>query len=287
MRMRAASLAVLAIIAIGVLIFASCAGLRCSLTAHRTHKHQDDAITPEKAGWETLTPIDGMTVYAKGDTANPPILLLHEIPGLIPETVHFADQLVEEHKYRVYMPLFFGKFGNPPVGRLRQLLVCAGPNFNCYTTRPSPVIGKLEHLRDYILSRHPRQQMGIIGMCLTGGMPVALVNDRVKDRVAAIVLSQPALPLPLTASMRRSLGVDPKPALDSKVAILGVHFGKDCLAPPERFQSLAGQLELRTIPTTDPHAHSVLTVEGQHSKDKEVGAAIKRVFDFLDEHLRR
>jgi dienelactone hydrolase len=286
MRLRMAGLAVLAILAIAGLTFLSCAGLRCSMMRHSTHSQRDEAVSAEQTGWTTIAPVDGMTVYAKGEATDPPILLMHEIPGLIPETVRLGDQLVDRH-YRVYMPLFFGKFGTRPIGTLRQLLVCAGPNFNCYSTSPSPVLRKLELLRNRIAETHKNQKMAIIGMCLTGGMPVGLVN---KD-VGAIVLSQPALPLPLTASLRRSLGVDVKPALGSDIPILAVHFEKDCLAPDERFTSLESirgkRLVVHGIKTTNPKAHSVLTVEGQHSNDPEVKAAIQHVFDFIDDHLRR
>src|SRR5437660_4426982 len=37
----------------------------------------------------------------------PPVLLLHEMPGLSPDTLQFAD-CIAQHGYTVYVPLLFG-----------------------------------------------------------------------------------------------------------------------------------------------------------------------------------
>jgi dienelactone hydrolase len=269
MRVRSASLAVLSVLLVaGVILFASCARLRCIVGAHSTHESKDLRINAAIDGWKLLNPsVDGLTVYVKGETSDPPILLLHEIPGLLPETVRFADQLVD-HKYHVYMPLFFGSFSGR-IGAVRQMLeVCGGHDFNCLSADESPVVAKLKDLRDRIAEDHKdhKQRMGIIGMCLTGGMPLSLVNDN----VAAVVLSQPAVPFPLTDAKRHSLGADLGPITDPKneTAVLGIRFDKDCLAVSERFEDLQKKIESRldlcVVTSKDEHAHSVLTVEGHN-----------------------
>jgi dienelactone hydrolase len=286
MRWRRASLAVLVIpLLAGLVLFASCSGLRCVISSHSTHKDKEPATVAE---WPKDDPIDGMTVYVKGE--GPPVILLHEIPGLLPETAKFAEKLVHAG-YRVYMPLLFGKF-NGRIGGVRQFLVCAGPNFNCYSSAESPVVKKLERLRDRV-TENGRRRVAIIGMCLTGGMPLSLVNES----VAAVVLSQPALPFPLTAATRASLGVDLHRfgKKSWKGHVLAIRFENDCLAAPERFATMCdniptGQLTIHVVPSDKPCAHSVLTVEGQHEGGvvhDAAQAAIRHTTCFLEAHLKQ
>ena len=293
MRVRSACLCCFgALLAVAFVLLSSCASVKCMLGAHSTHRAERKPVEAESIGWQKIDPVDGMTIYAKG--SGPPILLLHEIPGLIPETVRFADSLVKRG-YRVYLPLFFGKF-HDDVGLPRQLVVCAGLNFNCYSGKESRVLGKLAMLRTRIENdrQHAHQKIGIIGMCLTGGMPLALVGKR----VGAIVLSQPSVPFPLTKGTRHSLAVDEKryeEARDAGVHILAIRFEQDCLAVPERFDRLrakvGGLLETHVVPSCDPRAHSVLTVEGQHQHggrvEDEAKKAIERTYRFLDTYVRR
>ncbi|HJQ35839.1 MAG TPA: dienelactone hydrolase family protein [Thermoanaerobaculia bacterium] len=288
MRWRRASFAILVILlSTGLVLFVSCSGLRCIASSHSTHDDEKPTAIKEWAKDEPA--IDGMTVYVKGE--GPPVILLHEVPGLLPETVRFAEKLAGAG-YRVYMPLFFGKF-NDRVGRVRQFFVCAGPNFNCLSTDESPVVKKLETLRDRITA-NGRQRVAIIGMCLTGGMPLALVNDR----VAAVVLSQPAVPFPLSAAKRASLGVD-LDRLEHKAwqgHVLAIRFAEDCLATKERFETLCRKiptdhLTIHVVPTDKPCAHSVLTVEGQNKANGDVKTvaqtAIQHTTCFLARHLKK
>jgi dienelactone hydrolase len=279
---------IVAIVAVVVLLLASCSAIRCVFTAHKTHKMNADEVTPEQAGWPEIAPVDGMKVYAKGEPAHPPVILLHELPGLMPETVSFADALVGKG-YRVYMPLFFGRFGHR--AGLRAFAVCPGPSFNCLSEKEGRVVTKLRALRDRIASDHRarNQKLGIIGMCLTGGMPLALVDEN----VAAVVLSQPAIPFPFFECQRRSLGASLDAAARLPVEVLAIRFTSDCMVPEERFAALraripADRLDTYEITTTNEHAHSVLTVEGQHPGEvsEQAKAAIEHTFRFLDDHLK-
>lgn len=265
-----------------LLSLSSCTVLRCVLMKHNTG-HGMAHISPACGGWEPDPPVDGMKVYVKGDRAHPPILLLHELPGSSPETLCFANDLVERG-YRVYMPLFFGKLGEG-VGTARQMAVCAGPNFNCLSSKESRVVRKLRTLRDRIAAAHGDQKLGVIGMCLTGGMPLALADEK----VAAVVLSQPSIPFPFTQHQRRSLGVSEtslQRAAAAGVAVLRIRFACDCLVPAERFATIESRfdrLETIVVPSDDPREHSVLTGES-HGADAR--AAIRSTYDFLDRHVK-
>ncbi|HEX8169133.1 MAG TPA: hypothetical protein VF824_01175 [Thermoanaerobaculia bacterium] len=270
------------ILLLAAFCFSSCTTLRCVFMTHHSKAAGGHHEAAPQDAWEDDQPVDGMKVYVKGNPDDPPILLLHELPGLLPQTVAFADEIVKRH-YRVYMPLLFGGFGREaPLAR--QLLLCAGPNFNCLSTHESRVAGKLRVLRDRIYARHHRE-LGVIGMCLTGAMPLALADDK----VAAVVLSQPAIPFPLTAATRRALGVDPKVLPVTHAQVLRIRFEQDCLVPQERFDAIAAvvpkdHLETIVVPTNDPRQHSVLTVEAGGAEARK---AVDQALDFLGEHVRR
>jgi dienelactone hydrolase len=286
MRRRIATLVAVAVLLTGMGVLSSCTAVRCVLMAHRTPHERPDRADPACGGWQRDDDVEGMKVYVKGNPADPPVLVMHEIPGLLPETVCFGNALVRRG-YRVYMPLFFGRFGDD-VSTLRRMAVCAGPSFNCVSTKESPVVSKLRLLRDRIAERHSGRKLGVIGMCMTGGMPLALADTH----VAAVVLSQPALPFPITAATRRALGVSEASLAAAKSAgvfVLRIRFERDCLVPRERFDSIADaipadHLETIQVPSTDPREHSVLTVESHNPHARE---AIEQAFAFLDRHLGR
>jgi dienelactone hydrolase len=274
-----------AIALVGMFVLSRCTSLRCAIMSHQTEHVHARPVSADSDGWLHDAPVDGLEVYVKGERADPPILLLHELPGLLPETVQFADSLVERH-YRVYMPLFFGTFGRDTP--LRGLITaCGGRNFNCVSTRESRIVPKLRMLRDRIAASHRGQKLGIIGMCLTGGMPLALASPD----VAAVVMSQPAIPFPLTTAQRRSLGVSEQSLAAAKasgVFVLRIRFDQDCLVPRERFQAIAAaipadRLETHEVTSTDRREHSVLTVESHNPQAME---AVRHVYDFFERHLK-
>jgi hypothetical protein len=89
------------------------------------------------------------------------------------------------------------------------------------------------------------RRVGVIGMCATGGFALSLMVD---PCVMAPVLSQPSLPLPVTAGHRAALGISPAELAEVKarcgqgVTVLGLRFTGDRLCPPERFATLRREL---------------------------------------------
>jgi hypothetical protein len=56
-----------------------------------------------------------------------------------------------------------------------------------------------------ISSAHDHRGIGVIGMCLTGALPIALMSD---DCVVAPVIAQPSMPLfAFTPEGKRALGI--------------------------------------------------------------------------------
>src|SRR6201999_1911293 len=83
--------------------------------------------------------------------------------------------------------------------------------------------------------------VGAIGMCFTGGFALAMAVD---PAVLAPVMSQPSLPLPVSGSRRRQLGLDPADVATLKqrtgdgLCLLGLRFTGDKACPPERFERM-------------------------------------------------
>ena len=138
---------------------------------------------------------DGISgeVYYGGDGL--PVLLLHELPGLIHECRQFADKLIAEG-FEVYMPLMFGEFDMPFSGLKTALNVpklCVQREFSMWArSGNSPILQWLRGLAGEIATRSGREKVGAIGMCLTGNFALSLIAE---PAIEAAVGSQPSLPL--------------------------------------------------------------------------------------------
>ncbi len=130
------------------------------------------------------------TVYRRG--SGPGVVVMHEIPGIHPGVVSFANRVVDAG-FTVAMPLLFGTPGQPVSGGYiaRELLhVCISREFRLLAARSSSPI--TDWLRALCRSLHAElggRGVGAIGMCLTGNFALALMVDQA---VMAPVLSQPS-----------------------------------------------------------------------------------------------
>ena len=103
------------------------------------------------SGYETFEFTDGphsRTVYRRG--SGPAVIVIHEMPGLHPLVVRFANR-VAEAGLTVYCPSLFGEPGKP-ASRLyaaRSLFgaICIHREFNIWSgDRSSPIVGWLRAL---------------------------------------------------------------------------------------------------------------------------------------------
>jgi dienelactone hydrolase len=142
--------------------------------------------------------------------------------------------------------------------------------------------------------------VGVIGQCFTGGFALAAAVD---DSVLASVLSQPSVPIALTASHKRDPGfsegemkVIEKRAAEDGLCALGLRFSGDPMAPAQRFSTLKDRLgdnfEVIEIDSAAGNAggfgraaHSVLTLEVREADGQPAYEARKRVVEFLKERL--
>lgn len=246
------------------------------------------------------------TVYRKGD--GPPVLVMHELPGLTEFATRFADRLVAAG-FSVYLPLLFGEPLKRDVwGYYRQL--CVSQEFGRLQAGVSaPITDWLRVLARELSARHSGGRVGAIGMCLTGGFVIPLILE---PAVTAPVTSQPAVPFSQVFSLTglgrgpwmRELNVADADlaraaarARAENLALLALRFRADRICVGEKFERLreafGPQLEAHELDSPGGFRlrppHAVLTEEydkaGDAGPDHPTRVATARVIAFLRERL--
>ena len=264
----------------------------------------DAAPSRDLTGWR-CAPFTGAGLthdcYEKGQ--GPGVVLIPEIPGITPQVLGLADHLVDAG-FTVVIPSPFGTPGRPVsggymVGVLAR--VCVSAEFRAFAVNARrPITAYLRAVSRDLAGRTPGRGVGVIGMCFTGGFALATAVD---DVVRAPVLSQPAVPFPVSAARRRDPGLSADEltqvkirTVESGLCVLGLRFSQDRSAPAERFAYLREQLgaafeviELDSSPGNTggfaSGAHSVLTAEVREEPPNQAHAARERLVAFLREHL--
>jgi dienelactone hydrolase len=256
-------------------------------------------------GW-TKAPFTGggltYDCYERG--SGPGVVLIPEVPGVTTEVLGLADHLVERG-FTVVIPSPFGTPGRPatPGYVLRTVArLCVSAEFRAFATNAHrPITDFFRAVASDLAGRTPGSGVGVIGMCFTGGFALAAAID---DSVAASVLSQPAVPMPLGRA--RQMAPAPVSAAEfdriaeranaGDVCALGLRFSNDGSAPRARFDTLKKRLgdkfeviELDSSPGNaagfSTRAHSVLTHEVRDEPGHPALAARERVVTFLTEAL--
>lgn len=240
-------------------------------------------------GFDAFDHADGgmtHTVYSRG--TGPGVLLMHELPGMVPQCVELATTIADRG-FTVFMPLMFGEAGAPPALKTLSVRVCISHEFHCFAHHESsPITRWLRGLcADRIRPRCPGPGIGAIGMCFSGAFVLSLFVD---DQLLAPVLCQPGLPFPsLKPGAGAALGVSPEDlqeALGSNAPILGFRFEGDTLCPKERFETLRStfgtRFEGHELPGTE---HSVMTLAFVNDPAHPTFQARERLFAFLHQRL--
>jgi len=243
-------------------------------------------------------PLDGWSPgsFAHGDITRPTfrrgvgpgVVVIHELPGITPTVIRFADDVVEAG-FTVVMPSLVGTPGRPmrPWNTLASTVrVCIAGEFTTWATgQTSPIAGWLRALARSLHGELGGPGVGAVGMCFSGGFALAMT---VEPAVVAPVASQPSLPFAVGAARRADLGLsdDDVVALGGRAAdgcdVLGLRFCNDWLVG-SRFETLGDLLGPAFLPVELPSRrrsdHSVLTEQ----RDDD---AVRRVVTFLEERLR-
>ena len=245
-----------------------------------------------------MTPLDGFDVseftdgtithpvYVRG--SGPGVLLLHELPGMVPQCVELAT-LIAQRGFTVFMPLLFGEAGAPPASARLFAHVCISREFHCFAQNESSPVTRW--LRSLCVTRIrpncPGPGIGAIGMCFTGGFVLSLFID---DLMLAPVICQPGLPFKsLKPGAGAALGVSPEDLKEveaSSAPILGFRFVGDKICPPERFKTLrtkfGSRFEQHELPGDK---HSVMTLDFVNDPSHPTFQARERLMSFLHERL--
>lgn len=148
--------------------------------------------------------------------------------------------------------------------------------------RRSPITDWLRDLCAHVHTLRGGPGIGLIGMCMTGGLVFALCAS---PAVLAPVTCQPSLPIALfrSAKFRQDLGTAPVDidaartrVLAQGIDILGFRYSSGYTCPAERFDAaklkFGDRFKPTTYPTPDPKhglprwSHSVLT--GRYRPDQ-------------------
>lgn len=215
-------------------------------------------------------------VWRRG--SGPAVVIVHEMPGLHPLVVRFADR-VAAAGMTVFLPSLFGEPGRPvsrgyAAGEIIKA-ICIRREFDVWSAnRSSPIVDWLRALAASVHAECGGRGVGAIGMCFTGNFALAMMTE---PSVVAPVLSQPSLPLPLGVVRSAGMGVTPAEVACAKrrfaeedLSMLGLRFFGDTVVPDARFDTFkrefGDRFEAIEIPAAagrpdpDMAAHSVLTL---------------------------
>ncbi|WP_310497217.1 dienelactone hydrolase family protein [Sandarakinorhabdus sp.] len=226
-------------------------------------------------------------VYRRG--SGPAVIVIHEIPGLHPQVVEFADRLVAAGM-TVFMPSLFGTPGKTATKgyALVSMIsnICIRREFNVWKDgKSSPIVEWLRALARLAHAECGGPGVGAIGMCFTGGFALAMMTE---PSVIAPVLSQPSMPA--IGGGKGSIDASPAEIACARarfetedLTMLGLRYKSDKLVPDARFARYQAEfgdrfeaVELDDVDArqgTGLSPHSVLTLhlpESGPGKDAEV-----------------
>lgn len=242
----------------------------------------------ELDGW-MRTPFKSATierdVYRKG--SGPAVVVVHEVPGITPAVLRFAEETVQRG-FTVVMPNLVGTPGKAfsnGYAMASLAKVCVAREFAALALdRTSPIVGWLRALARHVHAEVGGRGVGAVGMCFSGGFALGMMLDEI---MVAPVLSQPSMPFAVGKKRARSLHLSPDDAaaVADRAAqgceVLGLRYDGDKLVG-DRFTSLRELLGdsfvAVELPSTKKSDHSVLTEQ----RDDE---SVRRVIEFFAEKL--
>lgn len=224
--------------------------------------------------------------YRKG--SGPGVVIVHEIPGITPSVMKFAEEIVGAG-FTVVMPLLVGEVGRAPDKKYMSASmtkVCISREFSTMALhKTSPIIDWLRALAKQLHREVGGRGVGAVGMCFSGGFALGMMLD---DVMIAPVLSQPSLPFGFGKARAGDLNLSPDDEIVVQrravegCQVLGLRFTGDRLVGT-RFESLRKLLGEQFIavefPSSAKSDHSVLTEQRQDE-------GVRRVVDFLREKLQ-
>jgi dienelactone hydrolase len=235
-------------------------------------------------------------VWRRG--SGPAVIVIHEIPGLHPLVIRFADR-VAAAGMTVFLPSLFGEPGRPvsvgyALGSMFKA-VCIAREFNVWANdKSSPIVDWLRSLARQAHATCGGKGVGAVGMCFTGGYALAMMTE---PSVVAPVLSQPSNPI-LGRDKKSKIDCSPTEIKCAKdrmekedLSLIGLRFHGDGFVPDERFAALKQEFGPRfeaieldpkdAAPGPGGGAHSVLTINLKDTPGEPTKLAEERVIQFF------
>jgi dienelactone hydrolase len=227
---------------------------------------------------------DGVEHDTYRNGSGPGVVVIHELPGMTPEVIGFAEQVVDAG-FTVVMPHLFGTPAAPvgvaSFGRAFAQ-VCISREFTKLAVgETTPIADWLRSLARDLHAELGGPGVGAVGMCFTGGFALAMMVD---ESVAAPVVAQPSAPFAIGS--RRAADVNLS-ATDLRIvkdraargcAVLGLRYRGDKTVGT-RFDTLRREIGDQFVAVEfDGRGHSTLTEHRQQE-------GVDRVLGFLRARL--
>jgi len=234
-------------------------------------------------------------VFRRG--SGPAVIIIHEIPGLHPLVIRFADR-VAAAGMTVFLPSLFGTPGKPvsvgyALGEIFKA-ICIAREFNVWANdKSSPIVDWLRALARKVHAECGGKGVGAVGMCFTGGYALAMMTE---PSVVAPVLSQPSNPI---FGKGKECKTDATPAEikcakdrfeKEDLSMIGLRFKGDPIVPGTRFefykQAFGDRFEGIELEDKDAAPggrgpHSVLTINLKDAPGEPTKLAEERVIQFF------
>ncbi len=219
-------------------------------------------------------------VYRKG--TGPAVVIVHEIPGITPAVLAFAEEVVGAG-FTVVLPSLFGEPGAPATvmyGVSTVARVCIRSEFTKLGLhQTAPIADWLRALARALHAELGGPGVGAVGMCFTGGIALAMMADA---PVVAPVLAQPASPMGIGRRRAADLNLSPPDlsAVKRKAAagcpVLGLRYAGDP-AVGTRFDTLRTELGDKFTAVEFPgRKHATLTEHRQQEGVDQVLGFLRR-----------
>ena len=253
------------------------------------------------------TPFDEVFDFAAEGMAHPVlmagegpgVILMHELPGFVPEFWRLGNWL-RLAGFRVYAPALYDPPGSTleelhmSVGRVGGMArACISRELRLFVKQGgSPISSWLRALSRHIHEDRGGPGVGVIGLCLTGNFAWSVAVD---PSVAAAVAAEPSMPFNNPASLH----VEPEEAEALKarrdLALKAYRFDGDPACRAARFSALerllGERVETRVLPDEaqnpdgNPFPHAVLTKDLIAEDGQPTFEAAREVLGFMAERL--